>query len=587
MRQARWPRHLVRVIALAAFVAVYAPSAAPQEGAGDSWSPQAPAPPTELTVIDPDTGGAVPYAPVHATLLPDGRIMLFGKAATKIKAAWFLPTPLAQEAPAEVVLQAENVPVDVNQVTFTDAAGVQWFVDETLFCSGHALTADGSIFVAGGTLLYSGFNPANGVRVTYLLGMPNATLYSFPDRSWSRVPGNMLGAGGSNLALRWYGTVTRLADSRMLLTSGLDLALVQVHVPGVPQPIQFPGTPNRSVETYSGTAGYMLVSPHAATPPEVWNPDYTHAFLLPYPVNPSYVLMFGQAGVPVYHAPDAASGSQWFALRSVPRTGATSATPNHGASSALLPLRVNNGEWGYANGSVLQAGGDHDTPPEQNIDRFELSTNGWLPSVPMGVRRHHPSTVLLPDGRVLIVAGHDDTTQSALVQHAQYFDPRPPTALATGNAPMGEPRGYHSVALLLPDGRVFVAGGRTGGSGSAEDEKPNFRYLYPPYLSPREAPPPRPEITSAPATIGYGASFAVGFSGSPISEAVLMSPGSMTHSFDANQRYVQLPIASNAEGAVQVVAPPNPQTAPPGYYMLFLLDGNRVPSVARFLRITP
>jgi hypothetical protein len=54
----------------------------------------------------------------------------------------------------------------------------------------------------------------------------------------------MLGAGGSNLALRGYGTVTRLADSRMLLTSGLDFALAQVQVPGAPQPIQFPGTPS-------------------------------------------------------------------------------------------------------------------------------------------------------------------------------------------------------------------------------------------------------------------------------------------------------------------------------------------------------
>jgi hypothetical protein len=417
--------------------------------------------------------------------------------------------------------------------------------------------------------------------------MPNSTLYSFPTRTWSRVPGNMLGIGASNLALRWYGTVTRLADSRMLLTSGLDLAVVQVQVPGLPEPIQFPGTPNRSVEIYSPTSGYSLVSQHADTPPEVWNPDYTHAFQVPYPTNPNYVLMFGQAGVPVYHAPDAPSGSQWFALRTVPRRGAASANPNYGASSALLPLRVNNGEWGYANGSVLQAGGDHETPPEQNIDIFELGSNNWLQSVPMGVRRHHPSTVLLPDGQVLIVAGHDDNMHDPLVQNAQYLDLRPPAALNTGDAAMGEPRGYHGVALLLPDGRVFIAGGRTGGSDSAEDEKPNFRYLYPPYMSPREAPPPRPAITSAPATVRYASNFSISFSGGPISEVVLMSLGSMTHSFDASQRYVQLAIASASGTAAQIVAPPNSQTAPPGYYMLFALNQNRVPSVARFLRIVP
>ena len=177
--------------------------------------------------------------------------------------------------------------------------------------------------------------------------------------------------------------------------------------------------------------------------------------------------------------------------------------------------------------------------------------------------------------------------QNPLVQNAQYFDLRPPAALNTGDAAMGEPRGYHGVALLLPDGRVFIAGGRTGGSDSAEDEKPNFRYLYPPYMSPREAPPPRPAITSAPATVRYAGNFSISFSGGPISEVVLMSLGSMTHSFDASQRYVQLAIASASGTAAQIVAPPNSQTAPPGYYMLFALNQNRVPSVARFLRIVP
>ena len=68
----------------------------------------------------------------------------------------------------------------------------------------------------------------------------------------------------------------------------------------------------------------------------------------------------------------------------------------------------------------------------------------------------------------------------------------------TGSAASGEVRGYHNVALLLPDGRVFIAGGRSMGESGPEDEKPSFRYLYPPYLSPRESPPPRPVITAAP-----------------------------------------------------------------------------------------
>jgi hypothetical protein len=82
------------------------------------------------------------------------------------------------------------------------------------------------------------------------------------------------------------------------------------------------------------------------------------------------------------------------------------------------------------------------------------------------------------------------------------------------------------VALLLADGRVFVAGGRSRSEiapPDLEDEKPTFRYLHPPYMT-----QPRPAITAAPTTIGYGESFEVAFSGGPISEVVLIGLGSMT-----------------------------------------------------------
>jgi hypothetical protein len=86
--------------------------------------------------------------------------------------------------------------------------------------------------------------------------------------------------------------------------------------------------------------------------------------------------------------------------------------------------------------------------------------------------------------------------------------------------------------------------------------------------------------------IGYGASFEVAFSGGPISEGVLIGLGSMTHAFDANQRYVQLALAAppSATGAV-VIGPPDRQTAPPGHYMLFVLDQARVPSIARIVHL--
>src|SRR5262249_55848019 len=157
----------------------------------------------------------------------------------------------------------------------------------------------------------------------------------------------------------------------------------------------------------------------------------------------------------------------------------------------------------------------------------------------LGGPRRYPATVLLPDGKVLIVSGYDSRGSAApIVQNAQYLDARAPASFTTGGAAMGEVRGYHNVALLLPDGRVFVGGGRSAGEAppDPEDESPSFRYLYPPYMSPRESPPPRPSITAAPTAVRYATGFSVEFSGGPISEVVLMGLGSMTHSFDTNQR---------------------------------------------------
>ncbi|HYV66915.1 MAG TPA: galactose oxidase-like domain-containing protein, partial [Myxococcales bacterium] len=93
--------------------------------------------------------------------------------------------------------------------------------------------------------------------------------------------------------------------------------------------------------------------------------------------------------------------------------------------------------------------------------------------------------------------------------------------------------------------------------------------------------------------LGYGTSFTVSYtSASPISSAVLMRPGSTTHADDMEQRLVGLcgpspqPPCSGA-GTLTLATPASGNIAPPGYYMLFLLDSAGVPSKAAFLQLTP
>jgi hypothetical protein len=575
---------------LLAFLLLAAPAAVLAQQVLDAWAPPGSQRAIELRVTDPFNGD-IEFKPVHGTLLPDGRVMLFATVGVNARAAWLRPTPIGEPLPATVRLNADIVPVDVDPpITITDpVTGDRFHLEETPFCSGHSLTADGGIFVGGGTLFWSYYEADTQTTVNYIYGMPNVTQYSLATGTWFRGE-NMRGTGETGSNMRWYGTVTRLGDERMLVSSGYELASIQVRQPG--QPIHNHGsTLNRSVEVMLPGGGGTVVSPHAETPQEIWNPDNTHAFQIPYglPLVPANtILMFGAAGLPVYFFPDAPAGSRWMPVSASPRPGARSSTDsaNHGTTSAMLPVRAANGEWGYANGSVLQAGGGLESAMERSIDVFELASASWAHG-DLGVRRRFPATVLLPDGKVMVVSGYDATNTNPLLGNAHYLDLRPPSSFTTGAAASGEVRGYHNVALLLPDGRVLVAGGRSRGSqpDDPEDEKASLRYLYPPYVSPLESPPPRPAITSAPQTIGYGTSFTVQVSGGPVSEVVLMGLGSMTHAFDSNQRYVQLAATPQGAGAVQVTGPANVQTAAPGYYMLFVLNETRIPSVATFVRV--
>lgn len=255
----------------------------------------------------------------------------------------------------------------------------------------------------------------------------------------------------------------------------------------------------------------------------------------------------------------------------------------------LLPLQPPD----YVARVLIAGGGGADpetvtsfTPATATVEimGIDVEDPGWVQAAPMAYPRVMPDAVLLPDGTVVVIGGSlSGKADNGLepVYPIERFDPA--TATWTTLCHIAVPRLYHSTALLLPDASVLVMG------KDAINNPDPFHYpehraevFSPPYLHVGT----RPVMTTAPGQIHYGASFTVGTTRPAAVDAVsLLRPGSVTHSFNMEQRLVGLTVSGRSAVDVTLDAPPGPTIAPPGWYLLFLLSGG-VPSVGRFVRLS-
>jgi hypothetical protein len=381
-----------------------------------------------------------------------------------------------------------------------------------LFCAGHSFLPDGQILFTGG-------------HHGDYIGWPYTLKYNPFTNSFS--PGPDMNAG------RWYPNNTTLANGDVLVVSG-DIDS-QTNVDTLPQVWQ----------TATGSWRNLSTALLAL-------PLYPRMFLAPN----GKVFDAGPDRLTRYL--DTNGTGTWTTVAN------TNFTIARTYGSAVM----------YDVGKVLIVGGGG--PPTNTAEIIDLnsSTPAWKPTGNMAfVRRQHNATVL-PDGKVLVTggssgSGFDDSTLPVLTP--EMWDPA--TGAFTQLASSTVYRGYHSTALLLPDGRVLSAGGNVGG--------PNAEIYSPPYLFKG----PRPTMTSAPASIGYGQTFFVNTpDAANIAQVSFIRLGSVTHSFDMNQRFMRLNFTA-AANALNVTSPSDPNVAPPGHYLMFILLANGVPSVGSVVQI--
>jgi len=229
-------------------------------------------------------------------------------------------------------------------------------------------------------------------------------------------------------------------------------------------------------------------------------------------------------------------------------------------------------------GRILQFGGN-------TAGALVIDITGTSPSVTptqgLTSRRRLVNSTILPDGKVLATGGSDVWNEmTGAAYSADIWNPA--TGQWTRGANASRARLYHSNAVLMPDASVLVLGGGAPGP----QNNTNVEVYYPPYLyNAAGGSAARPVVAAAPSTIDIGETFAVDLgSSAAISRVTMIKTTSASHSFNFEQRFVELTFQQTGDRLL-TQAPTRATDAPPGFYLLFVLNSAGTPSVARIVRV--
>ena len=400
-----------------------------------------------------------------------------------------------------------------------------------MFCAHNVMLEDGRILANGGT---------NDVRTT--------SVFDYKTNRWEIIDPMVSG--------RWYPTSLLLNDGRVFTAMGRGGG-------------QYP-------EVWQAGYGWKMLTGVDMSDPVLKYADHYEQDWWPFfSLTPKGdVLHYGPT--PIMHKvdPNADNGAG-----SITALGPLTLDwyPKHGASVV------------YDDGLILMTGGAQQGKVQASTNSAAIiDMNTDVPVVRLTTPMHFPrkfhNAIVLPTGKVLMVGGNtvgkkfDD---KGTILATEMWDPQ--TEQWQLLADIAEPRNYHSIALLLMDGRVLSGGGGLCGNCGANHQ--NIQLFTPPYLYTAEGElASRPVVESLPSSISSGESFTV-LATAGIQRFTAIRIGATTHAVNTDQRFVELDFDVNPDGSYQLYAHPNANLLPLGTYMFFALDSAGVPSVAKTLKV--
>lgn len=473
---------------------------------------------------------ALPLVPASAANLPDGKILIWSARAP----TYFGPGP---ESTATYTSVFDPVEKKATVATAINAG-------HEMFCEGLSMLADGGVMVSGGndagqTSIYD-TTMAKWTR-SATLNVPRAYNASttMSDGSVFTVGGSWSGGQGGKVGEVWSVT-------------------------------------NKTWRTLAGVPANMPDASNAADPP-LNGPDAAGVYRAD-----NHMWLFGQADGWVFQAGPSAA-MHWIDTRgkgAIIQAGLRGDDAYAMTGSAVM----------YDTGKILKAGGapNHDSG-QAFKSAYVIDINAGPPKAPtvrkvapMAYGRTFLNSVVLPNGEVIVIGGQTQPvgfSDAYGVLAAELWNPITETFITL--PAMKTARNYHSIALLLMDGRVMSGG---GGLCNCAGDHTDAEIYTPPYLlAPDGSPAPRPALTAAPATATWGETIAVK-TDRAVSRFALVRMASTTHSVNTDQRRLPVNFTGSA-GDYALSIPSDRGMLLPGNYMLFALDAQGVPSVARTVNI--